>query len=117
MSQAHRRRRGLHPTRTAAAVFGMSGSTLIRVDPDGLRHVATLPVRAHWFVVAFSLVQPAYRPSGWPERHAGCAPLFLLQRLGAGRREVAAAVRPAVRCHPIGFRRPLTSGGLVWVLE
>ena len=78
MSQAHRRRRGLHPTRTAARVFGMSGSTLMRLDPDGLRFVAAILVWAHWFVVAFSLVQLAYRPAGWPERYVVYAPLLLL---------------------------------------
>ena len=33
---------------------------------------------AHWFVVAFSLVQLAYRPAGWPERYVVYAPLLLL---------------------------------------
>ena len=56
----------------------MSGSTLMRLDPDGLRYVATILVWAHWFVVAFSLVQLAYRPAGWPERYVVYAPLFLL---------------------------------------
>ena len=56
----------------------MSGSTLMRLDPDGLRFVATILVWAHWFVVAFSLVQLAYRPWGWPERYVVYAPLLLL---------------------------------------
>ena len=46
----------------------MGGSTLMRLDPDGLRYVATILVWAHWFVVAFSFVQLAYRPPSWPER-------------------------------------------------
>ena len=56
----------------------MGGSTLMRLDPDGLRYVATILVWAHWFVVAFSFVQLAYRPAGWPERYVVYAPLFLL---------------------------------------
>ena len=36
MSQAHRRSRGLDPIGKAARVFGMSGSTLIRLDPARL---------------------------------------------------------------------------------
>ena len=78
MSQAHRHSRGFRPIRKAASVFRMSGSTLMRLDPDGLRYNATILVWAHWFVVAFSLVQLAYRPAGWPERHVVYAPLFLL---------------------------------------
>ena len=78
MSQAPRRSRGLRPIRAAARVFGMSGSTLMRLDPDGLRFVATILVWAHWFVVAFSFVQLAYRPAGWPERYVVYAPLLLL---------------------------------------
>ena len=44
MSQAPCQSRGLHPTRTAVGVFGISGSMLIRLDPDGLRHAATILV-------------------------------------------------------------------------
>ena len=78
MSQPHCRSRGLRPIRAAARVFGMSGSTLMRLDPDGLRFVATILVWAHWFVVAFSFAQLAYRPAGWPERYVVYAPLLLL---------------------------------------
>ncbi len=78
MSQAPRQSRGLHPTRTASSIFRVSGSTLMRLDPDGLRYVATIPVWAHWLVVAFCFVQLAYRPAGWPERYAVYAPLLLL---------------------------------------
>ena len=77
MSQPHCRSRGLRPIKAAASGFGMSGSTLMRLDPDGLRFVATILVWAHWFVVAFSLVQLAYRPWGWPERYVVYAPLLL----------------------------------------
>ena len=60
----------------------MNGSTLIRIDPDGLRYVTTILVWAHWFVVAFNLVQLAYRPAGWPEGCAVYAELFLVQGRG-----------------------------------
>ena len=78
MSQAPQQSRGFRPIRAAARVFGMSGSTLMRLDPDGLRFVATILVWAHWFVVAFSFAQLAYRPAGWPERYVVYAPLLLL---------------------------------------
>ena len=92
MSQAPRQSQGLHPIRTAANVFRMSVEPLMRLDADGLRYVATILVWAHWFVVAFSLVQLAHQPPGWPERYLLYAPLSLPQRPGEGRREVAAPV-------------------------
>ncbi len=78
MSQAPSQSRGLHPIRAAASVLRIGSSTLMRLDPDGLRYVATILVWAHWFVVAFSFVQLTYRPAGWPERYVVYAPLFLL---------------------------------------
>ena len=78
MSQAPRQSRGLNPIRAAAGAFRMSGPTLMRLDPDGLRYVATILVWAHWFVVAFNLVQLAYRPAGWPERYIVYVPLLIL---------------------------------------
>ena len=78
MSQTPGQSRGPHPIRTADGVFGMSVEPLMRLDPDGLRYVATILVWAHWFVVAFSFVQLAYRPAGWPERYVVYAPLFLM---------------------------------------
>ena len=56
----------------------MSVEPLMRLDPDGLRYIATILIWAHWFVVAFSLVQMAYRPAGWPECYVVYAPLFML---------------------------------------
>ena len=44
MSQAPRQSRGLHPIRAAASVLRMGGSTLMRLDPDGLRYVAAILV-------------------------------------------------------------------------
>ena len=78
MSQAPQQSRGFRPIRKAAGVFRMSGSTLMRLDSDGLRYIAAILVWARWFVVAFSLVQLAYRPAGWPEHYVVYAPLVLL---------------------------------------
>ena len=78
MSQVPHQSRGFRPIRKAASVIRMSVEPLIRLDPDGLRYVTAILVWAHWFVVAFSLVQLAYRPAGWPERYVVYAPLILL---------------------------------------
>ena len=112
MSLAPRQSRGFHPIWTAFSVYRMRVEPPMRLDPDGLRYVATIVAWAYWFVVAFSLVHMAYRPSGWPERYAVYAPLLLLQRLGAGLCEVAAPVPLAVQCHLIGLRPHLAPGGV-----
>ena len=78
MSQASGLSRVLHPIRTAASVFRPSDRTFNRMDPDGLRRVATILVWARWFVAAFCLVQLVYRPVNWPESYAVYAPAFLL---------------------------------------
>ena len=39
-----------------------NGWTLRQLDPDGLRYVAAVSVRAHWFVIAVLLFEVAYRP-------------------------------------------------------
>ena len=36
--------------------------TLNRIDPDGLRHVATVSVRVHWFIAAVVFLEVMYRP-------------------------------------------------------
>ena len=104
MSQAPRQSRGLHPIRAAARRWRV-------------RYVAPILVWAHWLVVAFCSANLAHRPPGWPERYLLYAPLSLPQMPGEGRYEVASTGPPAVRCHLTGLRRPLASGGLVWVLE
>ena len=78
MSQAHRQSRGLDAIGTPSSAVRLSGSALIRLDPEGLRYVATVLVWLHWFVVAFVLVQLAYRPVGWPEMYVVYVPLALL---------------------------------------
>ena len=46
----------------AADAFRANDWTLSRIDPDGLRYLATISVRAHWFVVAVLLFELVYRP-------------------------------------------------------
>ena len=60
------------------ASFGLSDRTFNRIDPDGLRRVATILVWARRFVAAFCLVQLVYRPANWPDSYAVYAPAFLL---------------------------------------
>ena len=44
MSQAPRKSRGLDPIGKAASVFRMSGSTLMRLDPDVVRYATGVSV-------------------------------------------------------------------------
>ena len=46
----------------AGDALQVNGWTLNQLDPDGLRYVATVSVRAHWFVIAVLLFEVAYRP-------------------------------------------------------
>ena len=45
-----------------AKTFRVTGWTLIQFDPDGLRYVTTISVRAHWLIAALALVELVYRP-------------------------------------------------------
>ena len=54
--------RGLHLVGKMANAFRVTDWTLNQVDPDGLRHVATMSVKVHWFFCAILLVQLVYRP-------------------------------------------------------
>ena len=51
---------------TAVSVFRVNDWTLSRVDPDGLRYVATVSVWIHWFVIAACFVLVFYRPPYGP---------------------------------------------------
>ena len=44
------------------AAFRVNGWTLNQIDPDGLKYVATMSVRGHWFVIAVLLFELVYRP-------------------------------------------------------
>ena len=46
----------------AAGALRVNYWTLDQIDPDGLRYVATISVRAHWFVIAVLLFELVYRP-------------------------------------------------------
>ena len=48
--------------KSAAATFRVNDCTLSRIDPDGLRFVAIISVRAHWFMIAVLLFELVYRP-------------------------------------------------------
>ena len=46
----------------AGDTLQVNGWTLRQLDPDGLRYVAAVSVRAHWLVIAVLLFEVAYRP-------------------------------------------------------
>ena len=48
--------------KSATAAFRVEDWPLNQIDPDGLRYVATISVRAHWFVIAVLLFELVYRP-------------------------------------------------------
>ena len=52
----------LQMVRKATGVFRVNDWALNQIDPDGLRYVATISVRAHWFVIAVLLFELVYRP-------------------------------------------------------
>ena len=62
MSHGPRHSRGLQLVAKAANAFLVTDWTLNQVDPDGLRYVATVSVRMHWFFAAVLLVELVYRP-------------------------------------------------------
>ena len=69
--------------RKATVAFRVNDWALNQVDPDGLRYVATISVRAHWFVIAVLFLELVYRPY----LHFGVAryapyPLLLLTLIG-----------------------------------
>ena len=49
--------------KSAAATFRVNDWTLNQIDPDGLRYLATISVRANWFVAAIALIELVYRPN------------------------------------------------------
>ena len=52
----------LQLVRKATVAFRVNDWALNQVDPDGLRYVATISVRAHWFVIAVLFFELVYRP-------------------------------------------------------
>ena len=61
-----------------ASTFRVSDWTLNRIDPDGLRYVATVSVWLHWFGAATLLFLLAYRPWYGPGRYLAFAALLLI---------------------------------------
>ena len=72
------RSRGYRLLRTAAGVFQASDWTLNRIDPDGLRYVATVLVWMHWVVGTAFFVVLVYRPWYGPGRYTAFALLFVV---------------------------------------
>ena len=58
---------GLHNVRvrrlmkSAAATFRVNDWTLNQIDLDGLRYLATISVRANWFVATIAVIELVYR--------------------------------------------------------
>ena len=65
------------------AAFRVNGWTLNQIDPDGLKYVATMSVRGHWFIIAVLLFELVYRPYLYfgVDRYAPF-PLLLLVLIG-----------------------------------
>ena len=53
--------RNLHPVSKVAHAFRVRDWPLNQFDPDGLRYVATVSVRVHWFLSAVVFVETVYR--------------------------------------------------------
>ena len=62
MTSGVQRGEGLRWAPKALSAFGVTDWTLNQSDADGLRHVASVSVRVHWFGVAVALVEVLYRP-------------------------------------------------------
>ena len=69
---------GLQLVSRAANTFRVTDWTLNQADPDGMRYVATVSVRVHWFFGAVLLVELAYRPHYGVAVYAAYALLVLL---------------------------------------
>ena len=78
MSNRVHHSRGLQLVAKTANAFRVTDWTLNQIDPDGLRYVATMSVRVHWFFCAVLLVQLVYRPHYGVAVYAAYALLLLL---------------------------------------
>ena len=76
MAPAARRHRNVDPIPGAAEGWWARDHSFRRIDPEGLRRVATVSVWLHWSAAAFCLFQLVYRPWYGPERYAAYALLF-----------------------------------------
>ena len=55
--------RVLQLVKKAIVALRVKDEALNQIDPDGLRYLATISVRANWFVAAIGLIELAYRPN------------------------------------------------------
>ena len=78
MSQVSRLSQGVQLIEKMTAAFRVTDWTLNRIDPDGLRHVATVAVRVHWFIGAVVFLEVMYRPYYEAGTFAVYVLLFLL---------------------------------------
>ena len=78
MHQAFHLSRGVQLIEKMTGAFHVTDWTLNRIDPDGLRHVATVAVRVHWFVGAVVFIEVMYRPYYEAGAFAVYVLLFLL---------------------------------------
>ena len=78
MSNRVHHSRGLQLVAKTANAFRVTDWTLNQIDPDGLRYVATMSVRVHWFFCAVLLVQLVYRPHYGVAVYAAYSLLLLL---------------------------------------
>ena len=62
----------------AGSLFRVNDWTLNRIDPDGLRYVATVSVWVHWFIGASLVFILVYRPWYGPGRYAAFGLVLLL---------------------------------------
>ena len=61
MSHGFPRSRGVKSVSKLVDVFRIIDWPLNQFDPDGLRYVATVSVRVHWFLSVVVLVETVYR--------------------------------------------------------
>ncbi len=78
MSHGSLYRRGLQLITRAANALRVNDWSLNQIDPAGLRYVATISVRGHWFISAVCLVQLVYRPYYGATKYAAYALLLLV---------------------------------------
>ena len=78
MSHEFPRSRGLKLVSKLVDAFRIGDWPLNQFDPDGLRYVATVSVRVHWFLSAVVLVETVYRAHYGPTLLAAYLSLLLL---------------------------------------
>ena len=93
MLESLNRSRGSRLLRTAAGVFRVSDWTLNRIDPDGLRYVATVSVWVHWCMAVTFL------------RHTGLPPLVRSRQIRRFCAAVPGAAWPVTATSTTGWRR------------